>query len=228
MQRTRSTPSSASTNNQRSLFKHVKEPWEYVVIDNFLSPERWQTIKNLAAIELEKYEHWSADEKIYFNKANKPRNKYTSYLEEDILPECNDLFFNLDLPHRGYQGKLKKILHWAISPPHWYYPTHIDNRSRISTSILYVSPDESDGTVIARNPSTNDDGDHIAADQEDHYNYMTDWKPNSLFFHNPIPNVSWHAIKNTTDKPRVTLNSFYVQPDLVTTGRCYSDYILDI
>ena len=58
-------------------------------------------------------------------------------------------------------------INWAIAPPDWYYPTHIDNRSRISTSILYVSPDESDGTIIAKNPSVNDLGDHEAANEKD-------------------------------------------------------------
>ena len=200
------------------------------MIEDFLSPERWNTIKDLATIELENYYRWIdvKDEKVYFNKANRSRNKYVSYPKEDILPEVNDLFHDFDLPHRGYQGELAKIIHWAIAPPHWYYPTHIDNRSRISTSILYVSPDKSDGTIIAKNPSVNDLGDHEAANEKDTYNYKTDWKPNSLMFHNPIPNVSWHAIRNTTDKPRVTLNTFIVQPDLVSKGRCYSEHIMSI
>jgi len=229
MKRTRSTPTMSRTNNQRSLVKHITEPWEYIEIENFLSPERWRTIKDLAKKQLELYYEWlEAPKKKYFNKQNASRDKYGGYEDIDIIPETNQLFNRYDLPHRMYSGKLKKIIHWAISPPNWSYPPHCDNRSRISTTIIYIGPEKSDGTILHKNFSTNDRGDHEAAEYESLYTKEIDWKPNKAFFHNTIPNETWHSIQNTSDQPRITLNTFLVQEDLVARNRCYSDHTIDI
>ncbi len=226
---TSSTPTMSSTNYQGGLVTHIKEPWECLEIENFLPKERWDTIKDLAKIELEKYYEWvEAPKKEYFNKENASRDKYNGYVTEDIIPETNRLFYEYDFGHRGYKGKLKKVIHWAIAPPHWSYPAHCDNRARVSTTIMYIGPEESDGTILHKNLSENDKGDHEKADLPSEYEYEIKWKPNKAFFHNTIPNVTWHSIRNSTNEPRITLNSFFVQEDLVSPGRCYSGKEIDI
>lgn len=229
MKRTRSTPTMSSTNDKRRLYSHINEPWLGLEITNFLSPERWKVIRDLADIQLEKYYEWlEAPKKVYFNKANASRDKYNCYVDEDIIPETNELFKEFDFPVRPYEGELKKVIHWAIAPPNWSYPAHCDNRARISTTIFYVGPEKSDGTVLCKNPSSNDKGDHEAADKPDLYTKEIQWEPNKAFFHNPIPNETWHSIKNTTNEPRITLNTFLVQENLVAKGRCYTGHEITI
>ena len=209
---------------------HVKDPWECYVFDNFLSPERWKEIRNLADIQLEKYYEWtnSPRKKVYKNKSYVSRDKYSCYVDEDIIPETNSLFHDYVLPHRPYEGKLKKVVHWAIAPPYWSYPAHCDNRARISTTILYVGPEETDGTILHKNLSNNDNGDHEKANMPSEYETEIKWEPNKAFFHNTIPNKTWHSISNSTDKPRITLNSFFVQENLVSKGREYTGHEIDI
>ena len=80
----------------------IRQPWECYAIENFLPPERWKTIRQLAQVELDNF------------KLNTRRGQMVTFCEEDILPETNELFFKHLLPNRGYKGELKKILHWAI------------------------------------------------------------------------------------------------------------------
>ncbi len=228
MKGTSSTPTMSSTDYQGGLVTHIKDPWECVAIEDFLPKERWEVIKNLGQIHLEKYYEIGVTTRDYEKPELAVRNKYSWYEDEDIIPETNELFYKYDLPYREYQGKLKKVVHWAIAPPHWSYPAHCDNRARISTTILYVSPEESDGTILHKNSSTNDEGDHEEADLPSDYTYELEWKPNKAFFHNCIPNKTWHSISNDTDSPRITLNSFFVQEDLVLPNRIYSGHEITI
>tara|TARA_B100000609_G_scaffold149369_1_gene120886 strand:- start:219 stop:830 length:612 start_codon:yes stop_codon:yes gene_type:complete len=198
---------------------YITDPWECVEIENFLPEDRWEKIQELAKIELDNYNS---------SMTRQRRGHYVNYLHEDIIPETNSLFTDISLPHREYKGKLKKLVHWTISKPDWYYPPHCDNRSRISTSILYVSPDNSDGTILHKNISENDKGDHEKANLPSTYTCELSWKPNKVFFHNSIPNKTWHSIQNTTNTPRIVLCSFLVQEDLVLPNRPYSGYEISI
>ena len=198
---------------------YVTDPWECVEIEDFLPEYRWKEIQGLAKIELDEY---------YSSNTKEKSGHYVNFLDEDIIPETNNLFNDFDLPHRGYKGKLKKLVHWAVSPPGWSYPAHCDNKSRISTSIMYVSPENSDGTILHKNVSQNDGGDHEKADLPSTYTCKLDWKPNKVFFHNSIPNKTWHSIQNSTDLPRVVLSSFLVQEDLILPNRNYSGHEISI
>lgn len=198
---------------------YVTDPWKCVEIENFLPSDRWKEIEKLAKLELDKY---------YSSTTRQRRGHYVNYLSEDIIPETNSLFTDIPLPHREYKGKLKKLVHWAIARPGWYYPAHCDNKSRISTSILYVSPENSDGTILHKNVSKNDKGDHEKADLPSTYTFKLDWRPNKVFFHNSIPNKTWHSIQNTTDIPRIVLSSFLIQEDLVLPNRPCSGYEISI
>jgi len=195
---------------------HIEKPWECYAFENFLSPERWETIRELAQVQLDNF------------KPNVRRGQMVSFCDEDILPETNELIYKYKLPNRGYEGKLKKILHWAISPPDWYYPTHCDAIGRVATSILYIAPEECDGTVLHKNLSKNDNADHNAAELPSEYQHEVKWKPNTLFHHQCVPNKTWHSIQNTRKTNRIVLTSFLVQPDLLPKNRNFSDQLLDI
>ena len=194
--------------------KHNYEPWEYIEIEDFLPSLKFQKIEHLAKKELERYE---------IEGTNTPRGKYINWLSEDILPEATQLFSLL--PRRQSNGELKKLIHWAIIPPHVHYPTHIDNSSRLCTVTYYISPDKNLGTIICSNPSTNDNGDHNAPDQPTKKEFEIEWKPNKVFLHCG-GSGKWHRYSGG-DKPRINLSCFLVQPSLIQKGRPDHQYLLD-
>ena len=62
--------------------KHNYEPWEYMEIEDFLPPDRFQELQDQAKIELENY---------YNQGSNTPRGKYIHFLKEDMIPEFNPI-----------------------------------------------------------------------------------------------------------------------------------------
>tara|TARA_B100001109_G_C18639129_1_gene369739 strand:+ start:14 stop:610 length:597 start_codon:yes stop_codon:yes gene_type:complete len=195
--------------------QHHHEPWEYMEIEDFLNPLDCQRIDYLGQRELERY---------YVEGINTPRGKYVKFLKEDILPEATELFDLL--PRRESTGVLKKLVHWAIIPPGVHYPTHIDNRSRLSTVTYYVSPKNNTGTILCSNPSNNDNGDHNAPNLPTEKEFEVEWKPNKVFLHSG-GSGKWHRYSGG-DKPRINISCFLVQPDLIVKGRPELDYLIDI
>ena len=195
--------------------KHHHEPWEYMEIEDFLNPLDYQRIDYLGQRELERY---------YIEGVNTRRGKYVKFLKEDIIPEATELFDLL--PRKESTGVLKKLVHWAITPPGVHYPTHIDNRSRFSSFTYYVSPENNTGTIICVNPSKNDDGDHGLPDLPTKKEVEVEWKPNKVFLHSPGPG-KWHRYSGG-DNPRIIISSFLVQPDLIAKGRPELNYLIDI
>ena len=196
-------------------------------VDNFLPPNRFAEIKTLAFYEYETYKRTGTNSVYTDHKGNDytSRNKYTRFLTHDIVPETNQ-FFDMLPEHRGYKGELKKLVHWAITPENYNYPIHIDNASRINTCTYYIWPEEETGTILCKNPSSNDDGDHIKADKDSDFEIEVEWKPNKLFVHNSIPNKTWH--RYASKRERVVLSVFLVQPDLIKKNRNQHQYLLDL
>lgn len=206
---------------------HHNKPWHHLQVDNFLPPNRFAEIKTLAHYEYETYKRTGTNSVYTDHKGNDytSRNKYTRFLTHDIIPETNQ-FFDMLPEHRGYEGELKKLVHWAITPENYNYPIHIDNASRINTCTYYIWPEEEIGTILCQNPSRNDDGDHIKADKDSDFEIEVEWKPNKLFVHNSIPNKTWH--RYASKKERIVLSIFLVQPDLIKTNRNQRQFLLDL
>ena len=186
---------------------HHEKPWQHVIIDDFLSPERFKTIEDLAIQELGRYQ---------IEGLNTFRgDRYNRYTDVDLLPEVTLEIMNL-MEHRDYD-KLVKINHWSIMPPNTSYPAHIDNRSRIHTFTFYVAPEKNLGTILCDNPSTSDDGDHGQPDQSTICEYPVQWKTNRAFVHNPSP-MKWHRYESD-DTVRINLSVFFADPTKIKPNR---------
>jgi len=186
---------------------HHEKPWQHVIIDDFLSPERFKTIEDLAIQELGRYQ---------IEGLNTFRgDRYNRYTDVDLLPEVTLEIMNL-MEHRDYD-KLVKINHWSIMPPNTSYPAHIDNRSRIHTFTFYVAPEKNLGTILCDNPSTSDDGDHGQPDQPTICEYPIEWKPNRAFVHNARPK-QWHRFASG-DTTRINLSVFFMDLDKINSNR---------
>ena len=186
---------------------HHEKPWEHIIIDDFLSPERFEHIHNLAIEELGRYQ---------IEGLNTFRgDRYNRYTGVDLLPEVTLEIMNL-MEHRDYD-KLVKINHWSIMPPNTSYPAHIDNRSRIHTFTFYVAPEKNLGTILCDNPSNNDNGDHGQPDQPTICEYPIEWKPNRAFVHNARPK-QWHRFASG-DTTRINLSVFFMDVDKINSNR---------
>ena len=186
---------------------HYEKPWQHVIIDDFLSLERFKTIEDLAIQELGRYQ---------IEGLNTFRgDRYNRYTDVDLLPEVTLDIMKL-MPHRDYD-KLVKINHWSIMPPNTSYPAHIDNRSRIHTFTFYVAPEKNLGTILCDNPSNNDDGDHGQPDQPTICEYPIEWKPNRAFVHNARPK-QWHRFASG-DTHRINLSVFFMDVDKINSNR---------
>lgn len=191
------------------------DPWQHIAIDNFLPEERFKQIEELAKRELDYLDMFG-----FYTRSG----HYIRYLKEDLLPELNDLF--LQMPRsRPYTRPLKKLCHWSIHPAGFTNNTHIDNSSRISTFVFYVSPDQNKGTILCKNNSPYLE-DHANAELPSEYEIEVPWKPNTLFAHNSLDGETWHRYEATTQ--RCTLNCFFVQPELIKPDRIENRFLLDL
>jgi hypothetical protein len=183
--------------------KKYSDPWDHYIIDNFLSPERFNYIKNLVKIEKRYLDTFG-----FYSRSN----HYYRFEKNDILPElnnlCKELFVN------NFEN-LKKINHWSIHPENFSYNLHVDNKSRLYTAVLYVEPEKNIGTFLAKNNDEFKD-DHKEPKEKSEYEIEVEFKPNRLFLHRSEPHT-WHRYASSTE--RVTINSFLVDPNLIEEGR---------
>lgn len=196
---------------------HHNDPWDYITVENFLNEEDWKNIQDLASEELSRYK---------LEGPNTPRGKYIRFLDYDLLPQANFLFKEHKY-HRPFEGKLKKIVHWAIQPPGNKYPIHIDNESRIHTTMLYIAPEESVGTILCKNRSPHVK-DHGPAAYESDYEIEVPWEPNKIFSHNTREGVTWHRYQSDDIGNRISLSTFFVDPSKIIPGRGIENYLLDL
>mgnify|MGYP007077386898 FL=1 len=191
----------------------LTDPWPHKTVANFLSKERFEAIKILAAHEQEYLDMFG-----FYTRSG----HYIRYEPIDILPEITFDMFS-DMPMRSHSGNLKKIIHWSIHPKGFSYPAHIDNESRISTAVLYITPKRNKGTILCKNNSPHNP-DHGRPSQESEYEVETEWKPNNLFLHNSINGTTWHRYEASTQ--RTTLNVFFVEPDKIMPDRIENRFLL--
>lgn len=198
---------------------HHNDPWDYITIDGFLNEDDWQSIQEQALEELEQYKLVGTNTKLGV--------KYVRFLDYDPLPQANFLFKE-HKKHRDFEGELKKLSHWSIQKPGAKYPTHIDNESRVHTTMLYVAPEKNIGTILCKNKSSHVE-DHGQPEHESDYEIEVPWAPNKIFSHNTIPGVTWHRYdSDETHSERITLSTFFIEPSKVIRGRGIEEHLIDI
>jgi|TARA_B100001113_G_scaffold87900_1_gene70236 hypothetical protein len=198
--------------------KISNDPWQYLTIDNLLSPKRWKELQELAQIELDCY---------YKSNDRTVSGKWIRWLDEDILPEANVAYKMLP-ESRPLGNNMKKIMHWTVCPPNWEFPKHCDYDARIHTTVLYISPEESFGTILCKNNADTytDYGASRNTTLPSEYEKEVKWKQNRLFAFNTL-DQTWHYYKSG-DKPRVIIQSFFVDVDKIVKGKEELDHLIDL
>jgi hypothetical protein len=83
----------------------------------------------------------------------------------------------------------------ALTPPDYEYVIHDEHRTKIWTSVVYISPDRSIGTNLY---TANNKLAHVCT---------TPWIPGAAFTFCKKPRQTWHNFK-ALDKNRITVNIF--------------------
>ena len=118
-------------------------------------------------------------------------------------------------------------MHWAVCPPNYTMPMHCDYDARFFTSVLYINPPKSFGTILCKNDSKYDD--YMSRNttfESNEYELEVPWKPNKVFSFNNLPKA-WHYYKAGSE-PRICLQSFFVDIDKIVEGKEEWDHLIDI
>tara|TARA_Y100001970_G_C13859044_1_gene663166 strand:- start:47 stop:670 length:624 start_codon:yes stop_codon:yes gene_type:complete len=198
--------------------KLYNDPWQHLVIDDLLSDDRWEEIQELSRKHLDSY---------YMSNERTPSGKWIHWEDEDILPESNVAYKMLP-KSRPLGNNMKKIMHWAICPSNWRFPLHCDYNSRINTTVLYVNPEKSFGTILCKNDANTyeDFGPARNTQAPSEYEIEVTWKQNRLFSFNSM-DKTWHYYK-AGDEPRIIIQSFFVDVDKVVDGKQELEHLIDL
>lgn len=181
-------------------------PWPFSVVDYFLSPSLYD---NLLSIMMREDLYKPVDyylDKIISSKyregaaAKKSINliddkNLMQQIEHDVVQHLEDL-----LPEKYFV-----IADLVRCEPKYFYNQHKDHIDKYISIVVYLSPDDGNGTVLINN---------------EHERVAVKWRQNrAVVFENNKHGV--HCYGNTTDKYRYTLNIY------ITTNNTYAFNVVD-
>ena len=194
------------------------EPWQYLTVENFLPPDRWEHFQRLAYLEMKAYHE---------REGLTPSGKWIRWIDDDIMPESNVLHKKMKR-FREPPKNVKKIMHWAVCPPNYRMPMHCDYSARFFTAVFYINPPQSFGTIVCKNDSEYNDfgkGRNTSFDTNE-YEKEVSWQRNKIFAFNNLPKA-WHYYKAGAE-PRIIIQSFFVDVDKIVKGKEDWDHLIDI
>lgn len=175
-------------------------PWKHAVIDNLLPDEDFQKVKDYVTSAYD------------FNKPIKKwykefhREESDTILAKILVPKIKEVF-GLLFDELNYSGRIvpaetKPFIQFYVLPEGMRHVIHPDRDWRVMVCVLYVHPEENNGTetYLSNNPNSFCD--------------RVEWKPNRAFCFVPQEHegefpVSWHNFGNDAEKrtgPRATIN----------------------
>jgi hypothetical protein len=188
--------------NLENIFnaKIINDPWPHQIIDNFLDETVFEKIKQLSE-KISEIDDYDTSEIIWLNELEELDD--TKSVSNDIV-ECADIlvknFEGISKPYNSIRQKSNlgyfNVPRFGISPANIINEIHDEGTNKIMALIVYISPEESIGTLLY---SKND---------ENYFSKEIQWKPNRAFLMYSIPGITWHKF-NSSDKKRITLNFYY-------------------
>lgn len=173
------------------------DPWQFWVVDNFFKLETYNKLLQIANNKTSNV--WavidkSDGNKIYSNKAELPNlSKKNSCHLTEVKPIINYIQDTVKekLSSDIYQN-YKVISDLVECEPNYYYHTHRDHTDKKVSIIVYLSPEDGDGTTLV---------------DSDKKTYEVKWRKNRavLFRRN---DQSYHFYRNTKNQTRLSLNIY--------------------
>jgi hypothetical protein len=174
-------------------------PWKHIVIDDFLDNE---TFAWLTAYVKKPKKHLIKPA----NGSKVVRDNYPAGVESELFDKLSPFLFRIKDEYFDKLNYANKSIpknfypHFQINfcSSNFKYPTIHPDDGKLLTIVLYVYPNDSDGTEIYSNNS------------EDSFVKQVAWLPNrALCFvpqNDPKFTQTWHNYKNTKSDIRITVN----------------------
>jgi len=168
--------------------EYYTDPWPHLVIDDYYEADVFDTIKKHSKKFLSKNVDVKT-RKQAFPFVNDPE------LEKAIESRPIDAsYFDLFTNHREHEETLE--LYWEVNfllGP-YSYPIHDESRRKILSNVVYVDPEENEGTRLY--------------DANKNLVKTVEWKPNRALIFAAIDGVTWHDYTCPIGKARITINQF--------------------
>ena len=173
-------------------------PWQYFVVDNVLDYAEYQTIRKFAELKNKKYTNITKKQVLQHEDwDNKEINNIVYSLVKKVKKYCfdnRDKFPKLELSDEEHLN----VVDLQFSPPAPYsYPIHPESRLKKFSFIVYISPNEDNGTHL------------YISKYSKKPNATVPWKMNSAMLFAGIDEVTWHSYSTLGNENRITLNIFF-------------------
>lgn len=169
----------------------VDRPWPHLVIENYYSDEVFDVLRS----EAKRFVKGNVDVTTRKQAFAMPENQTlrdcidSRPLTEDMLAQFPS--------HRPYSAlNLFWEVNFLLGP--FNYPIHDESSRKVLSCVVYVDPDENNGTYLYNEDKT--------------FNRQVAWKPNTALIFPAIDGVTWHDYDCPKGKYRVTVNQFLERP----------------
>ncbi len=177
----------------------ISDPWDHQIIDDFFDEQTFKKIQEAAKI-FSTLNDYDTPEIVWMNELEDLG--VTKETVELIINEADSVAKNFNRISKPYRNKLSSKLgyfnnpRFGVCPPNTVNEIHDEGSNKIMALIVYVDPEESQGTLLYK------DNDEKTFVKE------IEWKPNRAFLMFSQPNVTWHKY-DSKQSTRVTLNFYY-------------------
>jgi hypothetical protein len=173
-----------------------KTPWPHLIIDDFLPIDIFQKLKTYVVTN---FDLVTAKEHLIENHYNSSHSEWYTILTPTILELKDHYFDQLNFGNKRLPKKIYPYVQFNICPPGFKYPRiHQDSAQKIMTTVLYICPDQSNGTEL------------YLTEHENSLTKIIEWIPNrSLSFVQQSKQhlqQTWHNYKNFGLMPRASVN----------------------
>lgn len=169
----------------------VDRPWPHLVIENYYSDEVFDVLRS----EAKRFVKGNVDVTTRKQAFAMPENQ-TLRDCIDSRPLTEDMLAKFP-SHRPYSAlNLFWEVNFLIGP--FKYPIHDESSRKVLSCVVYVDPDENNGTYLYNEDKT--------------FNRQVSWKPNTALIFPAIDGVTWHDYDCPKGKYRVTVNQFLERP----------------
>lgn len=167
------------------------DPWPHRIVEGFFDKEVFVEIQK----EIFHFVKDHINEDRSFVRNQSPRFvKYFPTLKDE-LDKIDFIGMKEDFPHYrksedGYYVEVEVVCTTNGAS----YPIHDEGGRKIFSTVIYMMPNESIGTVIY--------------DKDQNYFGEIEWKPNRALQFAGIKNTTWHSYHAPEKRVRVTINVF--------------------
>ena len=171
----------------------IKDPWEHIIVDNFLDPGLFNLIREFAVDKINSNSYGG----FFITDDFEDKQLLAKYqIYSNLILENKDKILNLFSRKRicAPDAKIGIESFIAVAPPDYLYPSHCDRADKFLTLVNYIYPEDSTGTTLYQTK----DGDPYST---------VKWLPGRTLIFAPVKPVTWHSWYSG-DKNRVALNTF--------------------